>query len=316
MALIQTLKKQRGALLQFLRTHSFPGFKQMSIYEVGKFFVFSLQNGQLTTRAASISYHLFLAIFPGIIFLFTLIPYLPIKNLDVEILSILANFMPSYSYKTFESTILDIVSNQRGGLLSISIFSTIYFATNGISNLINTFNNSLLIKDKQSWWYSKLISFFLTIIFSIVMVIGTSLIFISQAVLQYLQQYNILTGKWTIPLLLIGKWIIVLILFYFLVSLLYYAAPRKRLHWQSFSPGAIIATFLSIIISLGFSFYVNNFGHYNKFYGSLGTIVVLLLWIYLIAIALISGFELNVSIEAASKKRQKKTQKKTHLHKT
>jgi membrane protein len=229
---------------------------------------------------------------------------LPVKNLDTEILSILANFMPDYSYKTFESTILDIVSNQRGGLLSISVFSTIYFATNGISNLINTFNNSLLVEEKQSWWRLKLVSFLLTLILSVVTVIGTSLIFISQTLLQYLQQYNLFTGKWTIPLLLIGKWVIVLILFYLLISLLYYAAPRKRSHWHTFSPGAVIATFLSIIISLGFSFYVNNFGHYNKFYGSLGTIVVLLLWIYLIAIALISGFELNVSIEAASKKRQ------------
>ena len=304
MSIIQTLKTRRDALLQFLRTHSFPGFKQMSIYEVGEFFVFSLQKGQLTTRAASISYHLFLAIFPGIIFLFTLIPYLPVKNLDAEILSILANFMPAYSYKTFESTILDIISNQRGGLLSISVLSTVYFATNGINNLISTFNSSLLVEEKQSWWRSKLVSFLLTLILSVVMVIGTSLIFISQTLLQYLQQYNLFTGEWTIPLLLIGKWVIVLILFYLLVSLLYYAAPRKRFHWRTFSPGAVTATLLSIIISLGFSFYVNNFGHYNKFYGSLGTIVVLLLWIYLIAIALISGFELNVSIEAASKKRQ------------
>jgi len=285
---------------------SFPGFQKMSIYEVGVFFIKSLRGGFITTRAASIAFHLFLAIFPAIIFLFTLIPYFPVHNMEKEILDILSGVMPHYAFMTFKETISDLLTNQRGGLLSISMLTTLYFSINGINNLIATFNNSALITRKRSWWKQRLVSLALTLVLSILISVGTTLIIGSRSAVNYLLELGLIRENWVLYLLFAGKWLLVILLFYFSISILYYVAPTERKKWQFFSVGSSVATLFSILFSVGFSSYVSHFGKYNKFYGSLGAIIVLLLWIYFLAIVLLIGFELNSSVQSAALKNDNK----------
>lgn len=286
---------------------SFPGFQKVPIYEVGEFFIKSLRGGFITTRAASIAFHMFLAIFPGIIFLFTLIPYFPVHNLETEIMSMLSDIMPDYAFLTFKETIADLVTNQRSGLLSISMLTVLYFSINGVNNLITTFNNSALITEKRSWWKQRLIALALTIILSLLIATGTTLIIGSRFAINYLLELGIIKESRVLYLLFAGKWVLTILLFYFSISVLYFVAPAKREKWRFFSVGSSVATLFSIIFSVGFSIYVNHFGRYNKFYGSLGAIIVLLLWIYFLAIVLLIGFELNNSVQSAALKDKKKT---------
>ncbi|HIE15621.1 MAG TPA: YihY/virulence factor BrkB family protein [Bacteroidales bacterium] len=286
---------------------SFPGFQKVPIYEVGEFFIKSLRGGFITTRAASIAFHMFLAIFPGIIFLFTLIPYFPVHNLETEIMSMLSDIMPDYAFLTFKETIADLVTNQRSGLLSISMLTVLYFSINGVNNLITTFNNSALITEKRSWWKQRLIALALTIILSLLIATGTTLIIGSRFAINYLLELGIIKESRVLYLLFAGKWVLTILLFYFSISVLYFVAPAKREKWRFFSVGSSVATLFSIIFSVGFSIYVNHFGRYNKFYGSLGAIIVLLLWIYFLAIVLLIGFELNNSVQSAALKDKTKT---------
>ncbi len=289
---------------------SFPGFQKLPIYEVGVFFIKSLRSGFITTRAASIAFHLFLAIFPAIIFLFTLIPYFPVDNMEKEVFDILSDVMPDYAFMTFKETITDLLTNQRGGLLSISVLTTLYFSINGINNLIATFNYSALITKKRSWWKQWLVSLILTIILSIFISIGTILIIGSRSAVNYLVELGLIRENWVLYLLFAGKWILVILLFYFSISVLYFSAPTERMKWHFFSVGSSVATLFSILFSVGFSSYVSHFGKYNKFYGSLGAIIVLLLWIYFLSIVLLIGFEINNSVQSAALKNDNKLKKR------
>ncbi len=293
-------------LIEKSKKISFPGFQKMPIYEVGIFFIKSLRGGFISTRAASIAFHMFLAIFPGIIFLFTLIPYFPVDNLEIEIMSVLSGIMPDYAFLTFKETISDLLTNQRSGLLSISVLTTLYFSINGVNNLIATFNSSALVTEKRSWWKQRIVSLALTIILSLLIAIGTTLIIGSRWAVNYLLELGLVQENWVLYLLFAGKWLLVILLFYFSISVLYFAAPSKRKKWNFFSVGSSVATLFSIVFSLGFSNYVNHFGKYNKFYGSLGAIIVLLLWIYFLAIVLLIGFELNSSVQSAVLKNDNK----------
>ncbi|MCD6367219.1 MAG: YihY/virulence factor BrkB family protein [Bacteroidales bacterium] len=298
-------------LIEKSKKISFPGFQKMPIYEVGVFFIKSLRGGFITTRAASIAFHMFLAIFPGIIFLFTLIPYFPVDNMEQEIMGVLSGIMPDYAFLTFKETIGDLLTNQRGGLLSISVLTTLYFSINGVNNLIATFNSSALITEKRSWWKQRLVSLTLTIILSLLIALATTLIIGSRSAVNYLVDLGVVKENWVLYLLFAGKWILVILLFYFSISVLYFAAPSKRKKWKFFSVGSSVATLSSILFSLGFSNYVNHFGKYNKFYGSLGAIIVLLLWIYFLAIVLLIGFELNSSVQSAALKNDNQLPDKT-----
>ena len=282
-----------------------PGFDRMPIYDVGVFFVNGIKKGSLTTRASSIAFNLFLAVFPAIIFFFTLIPYIPVENFQAELLKLLQNILPENAYLSIKGTLEDIITHQRGGLLSIGFIAVLYFSTNGINAMIGAFNATYHSFETRSWLAQRLISTYLVLILTFLIATAIVLIVFSETAIQYLVEFGIMKVNITYYLLIFGKWLIILALFFFAISFLYYFAPAKKTEWKFFSAGSTLATILCIVISLGFSFFVNNFGQYNKFYGSVGTLIVLLLLMYFNAIILLIGFELNASIKDAHLEKKK-----------
>ena len=286
------------------KTLVLPGFDGMPLYDVADFFFTGIQKGSITTRASSVAYSFFLALFPSVIFLFSLIPYIPIKNFQPQLLALLQDVFPKDAYLASKSTIEDIVKHQRGGLLSLGFFLAVYFTTNGISALIDGFNKSYHIKETRSAIGQRLRAFLLTTILSLLIVAAILLITFSESATHYLVLHHILKTQGQIVLLYTGKWIVIAALFLFAISFLYYMGPALHKRWRFFSAGSIVASFLSILISVGFGAFVNNFGNYNKIYGSIGTLIVIMLWIYYNALILIIGFELNASIDNAKSSRR------------
>jgi len=141
----------------------------------------------------------------------------------------------------------------------------------------------------------------LTLLLSILLIIATVLIIFGELATKYLVEHHILKTKTQIWLLLLGKWMIVLALFFFAISFLYYYAPSVKKRWRFISAGSTFATIMVILASVCFAYFVNNFGQYNKLYGSIGTLIVVMLWIYFNSFILILGFELNASIDNAKK---------------
>lgn len=284
---------------------SIPGFEKVPVYDVILFFFRGFQKGALVTRASAIAFSLIIAILPSTIFLFTLIPFLPIPNFQTELLNLFGNILPENAYTLVEATLIDVITQRSHGLLFFMFLATIIFSTNGIHALISAFNVSLHTFDTHSWLAQRLVS--LIFVFILVSLLGTAtiLILFSKMAISYLAGLELFERSITYFIIIMGKWLIILALIFFAISFLYYLSPAKRTRWKFFSAGSTLATILFVISSLGFSTFVNNFGQFNKLYGSIGTLIVILLWLYFNSISLLIGFELNVSIKSANLEKQK-----------
>jgi len=269
------------------------------ISHVITFVIKGFRKGVLVTRASSIAFNLLMALLPASIFLFTLIPFIPIPNFQEELLKLFENFLPSNAFNFLETSIIDIVTHKSGGLLLLMLVATIIFSTNGIHAVIHAFVVSAHSFKTRTWFNQRKISIvLLTIVVMMISIAGFLVIFGKLAV-NRLVELHIIKRYLVIYVLIFLKWIMIILLLFLAISSLYYLAPAKRTDFKFFSPGSTLATILFILTSLGFSAYVNNYGPYNKLYGSIGTLMVILLWLYLNSIAILIGFELNVSIIAA-----------------
>jgi len=276
------------------------GFNGLSIYDVTTFFIKGLQEGAITTRASSLAFNFFLAFFPSIIVFFTLIPYIPISGFQETLMEILSNILPPSTNAATFNTLEDIINNQRGGLLSIGFILALYFSTNGMSSLIQAFNSSYHIRENESILKHQLLSIILTIILSALVFLTIILIIFGKAAILYLIEYEIISQN-QITLLNIAKWVILTFMLFIGITTIFNFGHSIKSRTKIFSPGALLATLFIILTSVIFSYYIDNFSQYNKIYGSIGTLIIILLWIYFNAIILLIGFELNASIINAKK---------------
>jgi len=290
-----------------------PGFDGVPVNNVVAFVIKGFQKGVLVTRASSIAFNLLMALLPATIFLFTLIPFIPIPNFQEELLRLFESMLPVSAFNFMETTIIDIVTNKSGGLLLFMFFATIIFSTNGIHAVIHAFVVSAHSFQTRSWVNQRKISIILLLIVVMMIALAGFLVIFGKMVVSGLVALDILEKKMTIYILIFLKWILVILLLFFAISFLYYLAPAKRTDFRFISPGSSLATILFILTSLGFSAYVNDLGQYNKLYGWIGTLMVILVWLYLNSIALLIGFELNVSIKAAKEDDAEKTTPSTAM---
>ncbi len=287
--------------LKISKRISLPGFDGVPIYDVGVFFYRGLTEGYITSRAAAISYSVFLAIFPFLIFLFTIIPFIPIENFQFSLLGIIKDFMPRLAYESVQDTIIDIVTRPRSSLLILNLILTLYFSTNGVNSLIEAFNNTYHSIETRTSFKQYLISVIIVLINSFLLIIAIGLITFGSSLLSWLLPDSIENSAIMIFLLQLLRWLIILGLLLMAISIIYYLAPAKHKSFRFLTAGSLLATILIVITTLGFNFYVDNFASYNALYGSLGTLMIVLVWIYINAISLIVGFELNASIRTAVK---------------
>jgi membrane protein len=276
-----------------------PGFDGIPISDVSKFVIKGFRKGVLVTRASSIAFNLLMAILPATIFLATLIPFIPIPNFQEELIRLFESIIPVNAYNLMENTIVDIITNKSGSLLIVMFFATIIFSTNGIHAVIHSFVVTSHSFKSRSWVNQRKVSVLLLLIGIIMFAVAGILIIFGKMAVNRLVELEILEKSLVISILVFLKWIVIVLLLFLAISFLYYLAPAKRHDFKFVTPGSSLATILFIITSLGFSAYVNNFGQYNRLYGWIGTLMVILVWLYLNSIALLIGFELNVSIKDA-----------------
>lgn len=276
-----------------------PGFDGIPLYFVGDFFFKGIQKGSITTRAAALSFSFFLAIFPAIIFFFSLIPYIPIADFQDSLIRLLQEFIPEKAFEAVEGTLIDIIKRPRGNLLSIGFLLAMFFSTNVITSMMEAFNNTFHAVESRSFLKQRLMAIGLVFLLSILVVLAIALITIGPIILNWLQLHHLLNDKLTLFMLTTGKWIITVALLFFAFSILYYFAPSRKLRFRFISAGSTVTTLMFIAASVGFNFYVNNFARYNTLYGSIGTLIIVMLWIYFNSIIILLGFELNASISVA-----------------
>lgn len=278
---------------------SLPFFDGVPLYDVALFFWRSIVDGSITTRASAIAFSFFIAFFPFVIFLFTLIPYIPINNFQNELFLLIQQVVPESTFSTIEDTLTIILKQPRGDLLSFGFLMALIFSTNGLASMMSAFDATIHSIYRRSWLSQRLAAIVLLFILSVLLTVAIALLTGGQALINYLDAQNLLRDSFTFYLLTFGKWIITLALFFFAYSFLYYMAPAKKTKWRFISAGGTLATILSLITIAGFTYYINNFSTYNILYGSIGTLLIILLLMYVMSLILLVGFELNASIHQA-----------------
>lgn len=289
-------------ILHLLSKINYPGEENISLLDIGTFFVIGIQQGDIQARARSISFDFFLAIFPSIIFFFTLIPYIPIEGIQDKILLLLQDVLPPYTFEAARTTIEDILNQPRGGLLSFGFLFALYVSTNGINSLIESFNQSYHGIEVRKAFRQRMVSLALTLMLAVIVITSIGVLIIAEVTTNYLEQNNILNSEPRIMLLQIGTFVVLIAMALIMISVLYYYGPSKKNKRPFISVGSVTATILLLLTTLVFNYFIANFSQYNKVYGSIGTLIVILIWINFNSLQLIIGFELNASIENAMRK--------------
>jgi len=286
-------------IVLFLKKVRFRGGK-ISLYFILKTFVQKLGQGDLLERANAVAFSFTVAIFPAILFLFTLIPYIHewIPSVDNEsIMEFVGLIIPPRMYAVIEATVFEIVSHSRGDLLTFGFVLSLFLATNGTMSLIAAFNSRYKMPRKhRSYLKTRLVATWLTILLAFVVIASIVLLVLGEFAVTYLIEHApIDISDFTIYALLLTRFIVLFIVFWVAISSLYYFGPEVHSNWSFFSYGSFIATICSLGASYAFSFYISTFGTYNKLYGSIGVMIALMIWIMIISIILLVGYELNAA---------------------
>lgn len=283
----------------FLQRKRFPGYTEISWYSVFEFFIRWVDKKDLHLRSSALSFTFFLSLFPTAIFFFTLIAYLPLKKSPDEILFFLQGIVPNNAFKIIRSTLIDILKHQRGGLLSIGFILAIYFSTNGFHSLMNTLNRYGKEKETRSFWKQRLIAIILSVIVTLLILLAGTLVTGGNWLIHWLDKTKYFPSKATPVLLFTLTNGMVVFIILTIISCIFYFAPSKHSKWRFLTPGSVFAASVTLLTTYLFSLYVNMFNAYNKVYGSIGALIVIMLLIYINTYILLLGYELNVVIEKA-----------------
>lgn len=278
------------------------GKDKIGLYDAILIFIRKMSNDEILDRANGVAFSFTMAIFPAIIFLFTLTPY--IQNFfpeltNDEIIGFLKDILPSNLYNAAETTIHDIISKQRGGLLSVGFILTLILSTNGMTSLMSAFNACYKTNETRGFFSIRFIATILIFILALSFIISIALLIVGQQMILDSDIRAIINDNISVDLVFILRFVFLYLIFQIAISSIYYWAPAIHEKWHFLSIGSVFSTLAIIVSSFGFSYYVNNFGNYNKLYGSIGALLVLMLWLFIISLILLVGFEMNAAIDKA-----------------
>lgn len=305
----------------FLRVVKFP-HTNVPILDIIIDFFKLFTKGRTIDRAAGVAFNFILALFPMILFVFTLIPYIPIPHLYERLMHTLESFIiPSGTLSFVEDTINGIMNQPHEGLLSISIIMSLFFGSSGIVAIFNGFQNVYskdTIETKTGlldWVYQRLYAILMLILIGVLVIVSIILISLGGWGLHYLVEIGWLErGGTTFVIFNILRWLISIFAIMTVFSLLYYFgnlstntvyrvnisinpfSDKKYKRFVMFNPGCLLATGLFILSTIGFNIYISNFASYNALYGSIGTLIIIMMWIWIMAITILTGNDLNTSI--------------------
>lgn len=273
---------------------------QASVYDVVDRMLQEIKLDGIAKRASYMAFNFTIAIFPTIIFLFTLIPYIPVPNLNLDILQFLSDLIPQEMYRAISGTIEDIVNIPHGGLLSFGFATALVLSSNGIMALLDAFEKKYPSFKKRTYVRKRVIATLLTVVLSSVLLVSVAGIFFGTYIIDALVFHEIVPEQFTPELITAIKYGSVVGLFLLTICLVYYYVPPVHNKWPFLSAGAVVATLLIFLVSFLFILYIRIFDSYNHFYGSIGTLVGFMVWLDFVCMTLILGFEVNVSIDAVT----------------
>jgi len=277
-----------------------PGLEGMSLYDVLEMYIIGIVQGALTSRAGAVAFSFFMALFPFALFILTLIPYIPIENFDIIFIEFINEILPPNTSGSVDIVVKDIAENKYSGLLSFGFILSVFLMTNGVNSLFGGFEYSYHKLQTRSIIKQYAVSMVVSIILALLLFLTVGVIIYFEIALGSLNERGYMTDDlfW----IQTGRYVMTFLMIFISVAMFYYLGTREGRNISFFSPGAILTTILILINFRIFSIYVKRFAQYNELYGSIGTLLVLMLFIWLNSIILLLGFELNAAMIGLKKK--------------
>lgn len=280
-----------------------PGLVGMSLYDLLEMYIIGIINGAVTSRAGSIAFSFFMALFPFVLFLLNLIPFIPIDNFQDDFLYLIEQILPPKTADSVDMVIRDIANNAHGGLLSSVFFLSIFLMANGVNALFSAFEYTYHKIKTRNIFQQYIASLSTSIILALLLLITVAVIIYFEIAVEKLKDSGFVSND--IFWIEIGKYGILLFMLFISISILYYFGTKEGKKIKFFSAGAIMSTILIIVNFKIFGIYVSKFAKYNELYGIIGTVLIIMLFIWLNSIILLLGYELNTSILELRRKASK-----------
>lgn len=292
------------------------GHPDKNLYDVIRIFIQQLKKDDIGERAGSMAFSYTIALFPLLLFLLNLVPYLqdffPVVTTE-NILDFVQNVIPPDLYLNIETTLMDIVSKPRQSLLSFGFFFALFASTQGVMSMMTSFNSVYKTKENRGYLMSRLIAF--SIVFALVLTVITasSVMIVGSILINALDEMHLFNSNFMIFLFNTLKFLILLFVFYITSAFIFRFAPAVHDKWHFFSTGAHLSGLLITLAFYGFIFYLENFASYNKLYGSIGTLLALMLWLWITSLIILVCFEVNVSLDLAEEKQKERERRRKVL---
>jgi membrane protein len=259
--------------------------------------------------AAALGYYLTLAIFPALILLMTIIPYLPIQDVDKAIMDLLGQALPEEAYGMVKGVVSEVTGERRGGLLSFSLLGTLWAVSTGMYAIMQQLNITYDVKEERSFLRARATALLLSVLFGLLVIGAFSLIVLGGIIEDWLGS-QLGFSDVLITFFAVFRWIVIVLALLLGFAMIYRYAPNVEQKFSFITPGSVLGVALLIIVSLGFSIYTSNFADYSATYGSIGAVIILMLWLYIAGLVILIGSEINALIEHYSSKGKRKGEKK------
>ena len=271
----------------------------LSVKDLGRRVIHEIQEDDCWGRAAQLAYYFLFALFPFFLVLTTLLGYLPVPNLMDRLMEMLAEMLPGDALRLVQDNVREIMTSQRGGLLSFGILAALWTSSSAITAIVDGLNRAYDVQEGRPYWKVRLIAVVLTVGLSLFIIVSLVLLTFGPQIGGWIADQVGLGSVFQIAWNLL-RWPVIVGLIVLAMALVYYVAPDVEQRWQWITPGSLVAVVGWLLASLGFSFYVNNFASYNATYGSIGAVIVLLTWMYVSGFFVLLGGEINAEIEHAA----------------
>ncbi len=277
-----------------------PGFQGLSLYILLKTYFIGIVKGTFSSRAGSIAFSFFMALFPFLLILLNMIPYVPIDNFQERFLKYLGELLPQSTHDYFFPIIEDIAGNPRGGLLSVVFLLTLFLMTNGVNAIFSGFEYSFHVKINRSFFKQYFVALVVSVFFALLLILTVVAGVYSEYLITSLRESDYISNDlfW----LKTARYSIFVIMIYMIVAVLYYFGIKDNKSSRFFSIGALVSTLLFLLTTFFFGMYIDNFNSYNELYGSIGALLIMMLYIWINSNLLLLGFELNASIKILKSK--------------
>ena len=294
--------------VKFLKQIKLPGLEGLSLYDLLELYVIGVAKGALTTRASAIAFSFFTAIFPFLLFVLILIPYIPIENFQADFLSFLESFLPPQTSEFFFKNIFENISesNSQGGLISSVFLLSILLMANGVSAVFSGFESSYHQQLTRSVFKQYMFALGVALILALLLILTVAVfgyfeIYVIDNLFDRLQEKGIAEKGANVFWVVLAKYMFFVLMVYIATATLYYFGTKEGRNSRFFSVGALLTTLLIILTSYLFGLYIENFSKYNELYGSIGALLILLLYLWLNSNILLLGYELNATLRGLRK---------------